>query len=285
MAYLKKYAICRPLLFAGLLILSCSTMVHAQKDTIQWRIVDWPPIYIVNGPYKGQGAGDELIKLFSGRMPEYHHEKVLMSNARFVAEARKGAHILNATGLPAAHLKTSIPSGIILPPQVIMRKDKLLLLNDLSEISLDELLGDKRFKAGVTFGRYGKLINPIIDRHKEKDWVNNTPSYINTIKMLFAERIDYTIEYPDVIQYFETIEGKKGRVNGIPIKEVMAFRPYFIGFVVCTDSQWGSRVLEKINRILKKERNTPHYRKIMLKWTDKDTHELLNTYLDEVFSK
>ena len=274
----------KALMLTALLFLALTETSRAQKDAIQWRITDWPPIYILEGPYKGQGAGDELIRLFAEQMPAYDHKTVPMNINRFYYEAKKGAKVLNAAGFPIAGVKASLPDSIIIPHQVIIRKDKARLPGSKDGIVLGELLSDKRFSAGITFGRYGPTLNQIVDKHKGEANIYSVTDYGNVFKMLFAGRFDYTIEYPPVIHYYEKLAQQEGRFLKLPIKEVAARHKYLVAYVIGPDNEWGDRVIAKINRIISEQRNTPRYREILLRWYDPAIRDQVSRYLDTVFA-
>jgi len=151
-------------------------------------------------------------------------------------------------------------------------------------VSLGKLLGDKRLTAGVTYGRYGPLLNPIVDRHKGESNIDYVTKYNNIIRMLFENRFDYIIEYPPVINYYEKLENKEGVVIKVPIKEVVELKPYFTAYVVCPKNEWGNRVIEKINKILLEERNTQRYREILLRWYNEEIRQQVGKYLESEFS-
>lgn len=283
----KKFIWC---ITAALLLAVLPPVLDARADkadrpVIQWRVMDWPPVYILDGPFKHKGAGDELIRLISSRMPAFHHERVVMSNARFNVEIQKGRHILNATGLPAEHLQNSFPNSILIGHQVIIREKAVELLESIQSVSLVSLLSDSRFSAAVSPNRYGPLLDPLIHPFLSKNWVSRTPNYIDVIRMLYAGRVDYIIEYPGVIRYYEAVHDIKKSTRNIPIKEVISYKPFYEGFVVGPKTQWGVKVMGQINGILIDIRNQPEYRLAILRWADPEYHEQMNWYMDKLFKK
>ena len=279
-----KMVICNILIVLILSFLMLPSPLMAQKDTITWRVTPWPPIYILEGPYKGQGVGDELIKFYSEQMPEYQHKTVIMNIKRFYHEAKKGSKVCNIAGFPIDGVQASLPNCIVVPHQVVIRKDKAHLLASKQIVSLDKLLSDKHLSAGVTFGRYGKVLNQIIDKHKGEEGIFSTTNYENILKMLFAGRIDYTIEYPPVIRYYERLEKKEDIVLNVPIKENSELQPYLIAYVIGPKNEWGNRIMAKVNRIILDQRNTERYRELLLRWYDEKTRRQVRGYLDIVFS-
>jgi uncharacterized protein (TIGR02285 family) len=274
-------------LFGGLafLLTGLAVPLSAQETTITWKISNWPPVYILEGPYAAQGAGDALIRFYAKRMPEYRHKTSNMSITRFYHEAQQGSRVCNVAGFPINGVLASLPNSVIVPHHIIIRRDKADLLTSTDQVSLKQLLSDQRLTAGLTRGRYGKLLNPIIDSQKESAHITHIPEYNNIIKMLFAGRIDYTIEYPPVIRYFEKLHDRDNEVLIIPIDEVVAAKPFLTAFVVCPQNQWGEQVIARVNRIIREERNSYRYREILLRWYDAQTRRQVGKYLDEAFAK
>lgn len=256
-----------------------------EPETIQWRVIDWPPVYILDGPLKGKGTGDELITLISKHLSEYSHERVIMSNARFDAQIQKGHKILNVTGLPAPHLINSIPTSIILPPHIIIRKDRIDEANPPKCFSLDDILSESGLIGGITKGRYGPGLNAVVNPHQHHPWIHQSPNYIDHIRMLYAGRIDYTIEYPSIVRYFEMTHEKMQVTTAVPICELSKSRPYVTGHVLCPKTDWGEKMVERINRIIKEERKTKTYRSMLLRWASEENLPRYNGYLDELFSQ
>ena len=54
------------------LILITIPSFHAlTKEQLIWRVIDWPPFYILHGEDKGQGIYDQLISSMINYLPEY----------------------------------------------------------------------------------------------------------------------------------------------------------------------------------------------------------------------
>jgi hypothetical protein len=149
------------------------------KDTIQWRVTDWPPGHITEGPYKNQGTFDSIIRYLEGRMPEYHHSRINMTYKRLIAEIKKGINVCYVSATPRDYAYMSVTDVIELPHRIFIRKDKLHYIENMRSVSLDELLNNKRLKAGVNSGRYSKTLNAIFDKHEGQENLFDVPNYIN----------------------------------------------------------------------------------------------------------
>lgn len=257
-------------------------MVLLAKDTITWRLNDWPPAYILTGPFKGKGVMDEFLKIYIEQLPEYNHKKVEMTLSRFHREAKKGNKVCHVGTFPEEFLEMSIPFYVVLPHQIIIRKDKLHLLKDEEPISLHKLLKNKKLFTAISQGRYGEHINSILDQYRGQMNIVDIPAYSNINEMLLKGRIDYVIEFDVNINYLEKIKNRFDKVVAIDIREVLEKTPYLKVYSGCSKTKWGQQVIEKLNKIILEIRNTPQYYEIMERWYSKKNRKTLRKYLQEV---
>jgi len=52
------------------------------KEEVVWRVLDWPPFYILEGQDQDNGLFDNMIQLIIEKMPEYDHKKIVMTTPR-----------------------------------------------------------------------------------------------------------------------------------------------------------------------------------------------------------
>jgi uncharacterized protein (TIGR02285 family) len=60
------------------------------EETINWHKSVSPPSFILEGPMKGKGSKDLLVKFYQERMPNYQHQNKLSNLTRFISETKKG---------------------------------------------------------------------------------------------------------------------------------------------------------------------------------------------------
>lgn len=253
------------------------------KDTIQWRVFDWPPGYITEGPYKNQGTFDSIIRYLEGRMPEYHHSRINMTYKRLIAEIKKGTNVCCVAMTPRDYAYMSVTDVIELPHRIFIRKDKLHYIENMRSVSLDELLNNKRLKAGVNSGRYSKTLNAIFDKHEGQENLFDVPNYISTIKMLFTGRVDYMVEYSSIIKYYEKEMNQENIVTAIVIKEIEN-ESHIVGTVACPKNEWGKTVIDRVNQVLLKGRTTPEYMEGLLRWYEGSDRETIKAIYKKNFS-
>ncbi len=71
-------------------------------------------------------------------------------------------------------------------------------------------------------------------------------------KLLDAGRIDYFVDYPFMIKYYEKVNKIKFKVVSVRMKKNALFYNFF---VICNRTKNGKKVIAKVNQILKNNTN------------------------------
>ena len=135
---------------------------------------------------------------------------------------------------------------------------------------------------GTSYGRYPKKLNAIIGNHLNKKNVINLPNYVSLIKMLFSGRVDYVIEYPSIMAFFEKNLSSSGMVTGLNIKETENI-PYVLVRVGCPKTDWGRKVIDKVNKILLRDRKKEEYLEPLLRWYGEEDQKKLKELYNQLF--
>jgi len=254
------------------------------KETVTWRVTDWPPFYILEGPDKGKGIYDEIISMMSQHIPEYDHVTMRMNTSRVRAQWRLGDNVCHPSVLVGETINTqSLVNSILLPHRVIAHREQASLLSK-DEVIVDQLLADTRFRGGVTPGRYTSTLNNIVERHKELRHLYKHPNYERLIKMLFSKGLDYIIEYPPIITYTAKQMGLDNPTKSIGIQETKE-EPYILVAVGCTKNAWGKAMIDKIDQVLKQESQHPDFLESRLKWYDEASRKILRKLYQDLYFK
>ncbi|MCW9032603.1 MAG: hypothetical protein OQJ97_00170 [Rhodospirillales bacterium] len=258
-------------------------------ETLVWGTVDFPPGYITKGSEKGQGYGDLMDKFMAEKLPQYDHQTTIYPNWERQFLYMKPGPLLCTSILwyrppeERASLKgsylLSAPSGVFFQHDVIVHKNKRHLFGE--EVSFKELLHNQ----GLYFGYnrpYGITYNRILadylgispgieldamdtlERlqylHKAKNiHVRSGSNMINgMLKMLLANRVDYTLEYDFMIKYQRKEMEFGDQLVSIPVKEVkdkISWLAY-----ACSDTPQGEKAIAAINKVLKLYRDTEEFK-------------------------
>lgn len=250
--------------------------VHA-KETVLWRVTDWPPFYILDGPNKGKGLYDQLIAMMAKKMPEYEHKRLVASTDRVRQEWLMGNNICHPSVIPGEYSVHSVMNSILPSHRLIVHESKAHMFKGRT-ISLGSLLADKSLRGGITPSRYSGAINEIVDKHVLSGHLTEKQKYKNMVKMVLENRVDYIIEYPVIVDYMARTMGLPNTTRSYRISETES-APFIFVVTGCTPNEWGRKMIERINTILKEEAKNPQFLSQRLHWFDKTDR----TDLEEVY--
>ena len=265
------------MLIVSLAILFSPVMVRGE-DTITWLKTDFPPVSIPEGKDAGEGIMDKIIDLMISDLPDYHHQSRVANIKRIMTEFEQGQDVC-AGGFIITEERSEIgyfskyPSTFLPPVQIVIRREDRKIFESSGIRSLEDLLMNKSLKLGLSSKMaYGKKIDSLVEKHKAKANIffrHGDDITKSLLRMLLKKRIDYTIAYPWMVEYMLKPE-QVDKLTFIPVKETQV---PIMHYVMCSKTDWGLRVIEKINAILKKERPTKRYRSIFEKWLPKSEIE------------
>lgn len=256
------------------------------ESTIVWRVVDWPPFYILDGSQKNTGLYDSIVEFLIINMPEYQHVKRPMNTSRALYEIKQGKNVCHPSVLPDTQAHLSHVNSFLLPHRVVFNNHSL---HDIKKhvdhngrISLRSLFGSD-LHGGVAPGRYSDTINQLIGEYMEVANFSVTPKYDSLVKMLVNRRVDYIIEYDPVVAYFEKVRVIKEPVHSYGITEMgkETFLPVHIG---CPNNDWGRKVIADVNRVLSVEFSTPDFLGKRLRWYNDESLNKLRAIYQEYYT-
>lgn len=258
-------------------------------NTLMWRLADLSPTYIRSGKYQGQGNGEGIIDILSKNLPDYTHTREYMPVARFLRITKRGDNYcypsFQKNNEREETLYFSIPALVTPGFQVAIRKqDWQSKFKGAGRISFASLLQNKNLVLGIFPGRsYSPALDGILNAFAKKHVFHRQAMDTSKglVKMLARNRIDYMIIKSPSLQWELTLLNND-EIIGLPIIETP---PFYIGHVVCTKNEWGKQVIEKVNRILKRERNTKAYRHVVERWVGKYQLKLLRAYYRQLIAE
>lgn len=260
-------------------LISFSITIHS-KETIIWRVTDWPPMYILEGPDKGKGLYDELITMFQKALPEFNHKNVVMNTTRAVRQMDKGDNYCHTSVMmKRVKGKYSISklNSILLAHRIIIRSDKKGLIDNPSIMSIDDLIQNPILKGGLTSFRTHNALKKY-EKDKEKlKLMYIEGAYKQMLHVLFLGRVDYTIQYTPVVRYHEKQFKKLGITDYIDIKESLS-DPYINVYTACADTEIGRKVISKVDKVIEAERLKKKLEEIQLRWYDEKSKTRLKSY-------
>ncbi len=277
---------------AALLILVChAALAGAQSETapreLIWIYPDFPPYNIATGANAGKGDADLVMQLLSQKIPGYHYRAVVAPPPRIFLEMRHRqlACTPDLLKTPAREKFIAFSSLPSMPPAILTLTVPRTLRPTLPEdrpLSLKSALEEKGMTIGAARGRsYGPDVDRLLRSHQSKvHYRSGDDIYRGLLSMLLAHRVHGVLGYAREANFVSQAMGIRDRVAIIPLKERT---PQQMGYVGCSDTQWGRTFIRQVDKVLERERPTARYRQIMERWlTEESKPEFRRTY-DKVF--
>lgn len=258
---------------------SCLLLAGAAsaKDTIVWMELDFPPSFVAQGPDRGMGYSDVAMQIAIQSLPEYLHEKVFVNPPKAIENLRTKPNYcgsgLNRNAERETFMEFSVPFVKRLPNQLIIMKESLPRLRPYIDANgradFAQLINDESLKMGYHKERsYGPNIDPVINEKPRAHLIHRPANDLTLgfLHMLKAKEIDYIIESPDSLRYFQRRGNYRGAFWLFPIKNADALLPVYFA---CPKSALGKEVIRKINTII--QAHTSELEAAYLYWVSEET--------------
>jgi len=279
------------LFFATLLFMELHPTLSHARDSVTWMEADAPPFFIHEGQHKGQGYEDIITKILMENLPEYNHDRMTANLSRHYYTFKKGEKVCNVgmykTPEREQFLYFSIPSFFTLPTVLIIRKERFTDFGGSKTVRLQSLLASGKIVLGTAKNRsYGTYVDKILDANKKQGNIfvfESEELSRNFFQMLKLGRVDALISLPEEAVYQAEQLGMKDEIMTLTIEENQVGYDSWFGYVACSKTPWGKKLIEKINRILVEQRPTEQYRAAYERWLDKSSLETYRSLYNNIF--
>lgn len=261
-------------------IIKNTAQKNTGQKTIIWLKSNVPTSTITNGKHKNQGTGDLTANMIIEQLNQYQHTWTNTNYPRIFTFLAQKENYCASGIIPTPERKKyayfSLPQILIPPHRLITTRENLHLFQKIQQhqntesMSLAYLLKHHpELTMGLVVGRsYGKQIDTLTERyHYAHNIVKRTGQDPTTgiLRMLAAGRIDYTIEYAPMLEYFSDDNPQFPSLVSLPINEA---NDYVLASIACSKNAFGKQAIEKINHAIKKLRNSARYREVQEHWLD-----------------
>jgi uncharacterized protein (TIGR02285 family) len=287
-------------LVAACLGASAAQAAPPPADTIRWVAQDVPPhfSFIQGRPPRAiaelwLGEVDGFMRVLLARMPEFRHEFVEASTARYETESRRGQtlcstmHVRTPERLAWAYFSHLYPPLVSREIHVIVRRE---LHGQLSQgrpqdgrVQLSDLLKREDLRLLVARDRaFGAQIDTLLARHTVPRQAVGAQLSTQLLDMLRAGRMDYTLEYPAVVQDYLKRAGDPGALVALPMAEGLSTP---LATVSCSRTPAGKRHIEAIDAAVRALAREPGREAWVKEWrgdrASPQDMRRLNAYMDE----
>lgn len=269
------------IMLSGLPVFSNPVSNSGDNHTITWYRAFFPPVTIPEGPDAGTGFFDRVTQVLTGQMPGYEHDHETANFKRIITELKKEKNIccpsLYKTAAREKYIAFSIPAMVVLPNVVITRKAHHLkflpYLEKDKKINLSRLLQDNKLTLGISNGRkYSGGIDEILAHSTGSANIvvrSGDDVFKGLLRMLLAGRVDYILGYPIEAKYFLRDTAQLDEIQIYVIAENKI--SFTIGHVGCPKTEWGKKVIQLIDTVLKDHRQTEEFLGFYEHWLDDET--------------
>lgn len=280
--------------------LSSVAAAAGEAGTLRWLVQDLPPHfhYELGHPpqtpadLRGSGEIEGFMRLLIARMPEYRHEFVEAGTSRYELMSRGGStlcslfHLRTPERLEWAYFSHTYPTLVSRQLHAVVRRDNLarVLRRRDADGSLDlgALLQRADLRGLLARDRaYGPHIDDELVRHPLPRLAVGGASN-RLLDMLRAGRMDYTLEYPSVVDDYLQRVGAPGVLVSVPLQAGISTP---LATVSCSRTPEGRRAIEAIDAAVRRLAAEPRREEWLRAWRgpafDPRDLERLNRYMDE----
>ncbi len=217
------------------------------------------------------GVVYEAQHLLEQNLPELQHRYVISTPSRLLHEMKSGVPRCSTLLLRNPELDSVayfVPYLPILPIQLVVRSDMLGKLPiEEGRVSFEQLLQHSEWRGALVEKRgYPSELQPLLDLGLAKGsitTINSPSSGSNLLSMISYGRLDYSLEYPVVVQHFSETTALRKPLTTVLIAENIQMSS---AGLYCTRTAWGKGAATQLDQAIRNiisnpEQLLPMYRK------------------------
>lgn len=284
----------------SLALLPCAARAAEPLPTLHWLVQDVPPHFSYVRPGQvpqtvediGQGELDGFLRILVRRMPQYRHVLVEMPFTRFELQARQGQTLCSVLHVKTPERLAWLWFSHLYPPlfsrqlHVVVHKDRLAQFETAvtgQPLQLADLLQRQDLVGLLPRDRaFGPRIDALLKQAGDgapRTVVTNRNMHL--LHMLRARRMDFTLEYPSVVDEFLRLNGGDDLVK-LPLAEGRSTQ---LATVACTRSAEGRQHIEAIDAAVRRLAQEKDRDAWLRSWRreplDEQDRQRVNRYMDE----
>jgi uncharacterized protein (TIGR02285 family) len=268
-----------------LALLVAALSAHADDGVIEWQLYNQPPLSMLDGPNRGQGALNlGLNQQLLPRLTQYRHHfnEVPIKRLLLALKTQPNACAfgLFKTAEREAYMQFSLPVLPQLPPGVVVRRAELEALQPFitrdGALRLKDWLASGSGRLGVTDGRsYGaavdELLQPLRGSPRVPVVAADAPMR-NLLQMVALGRLEMAVSLPYEPRYLELAEGLEARsLRYLPLAEQPR---QLVGYAACAKGPFGETAIKRINAVLARPEVQAALVGYYERWLDEDSRQL-----------
>jgi uncharacterized protein (TIGR02285 family) len=257
------------------------------KPQLNWLQTDWPPHQIVSGPYQGQGTFDLLQQHINKLMPQFEHHNQLVSLPR-LEQAFQSAQTTSCTVGAlysednAANRLYSVPMAVG-PALAVGYLAGALIEHPASQadgIVLETLAVDPALTGVYQPNRlYPQAISAVLQQPGINLSDYSFTSEVNAAALLASGRVNYVIEYPQRMKYYNQLLPEPAALEH---RAIVGANVASVTFVSCTNDETGRAAIHAVNQALQELWQQASYIEAMQYWLDDSARRRMSTEISRL---
>ncbi len=249
---------------------------------VTWALYDAPPFMIADGPERDGGIFDRIRHLLDARLSNGSAPTLRAPFPRVVASLKAGADLCFIGGVKTPEREHfavfSLPVAMFYPLRIVVRPSERGRFEAEGKLSLARLLADRSLR--TSFLRDRALGGPIDTLVREAAQAGIHSEFGEAFRMLLTDRLDYLVEYSAIAAYQAKRLEPEGAIAALPFDEAPA---PLLSRVMCPNTDWGRRLVARIDDVLRVERTTPAFRQIVEAWAEESDRATIREVYDRTF--
>ena len=277
----------RPLLV--FLLLTLGTDLRADSPEIIWGTSPWPGLVNLRDGQPHSGIIVDLLQQVTAHLPQYRHRVQLVNLSRGLEQLKQaGTTCLLPTIRTAERDQLGHYVGLFvaMPHQLLVRSsDRTRFAAAPQEVSLRALLQQPNLRGGLIQDRsYGPALDALLNDPSVQPRllrIQTSSAGNNLFDMLEHGRIDYLLEYAEVIQYVQQ-QGGASDLTLLPLQE--ASTPLVSG-IYCSRTPAGARLIRQIDDIARQPEVIAYFQQAQKAYVPAATLKHYQAWLDKFFAQ
>jgi len=275
------------LTFAIMALASLLPQTEQKAATVVWLQTDWAPHQIVEGPFQGQGTFDVLQQRLTALLPQYQHQLRLTSLGRIEPYFLNTTETVCATGALYTEERTktryySLPLAIgpgfsinyVAGSFVESLLDQHWQLDVRKLVQHPELLG-----AYQPNRYYPEVVLQAITQSGSTLLASAFTSELNAAALLLSKRVDYVIEYPERIQFYQRTLQAQQVIESAALLDAL---PHSVTYITCNKTALAEDVINDINKVIPDLWLAEDYAEVLFYWLDQNAVKILQPKFVEI---
>ena len=255
------------LTLACLMVLTMGFARAEGGETIRWMLTGVPPKFVPDGPFRGQGYGEQQVAFLSKRLPQFDHKLELVTPARLWHEMQAGQGIcsIDIASLPEREKWAVFSRRVTSTPsyRLLVMKERLPEFAEFRDaeglIDLALLGASERFTGIYVAGRhYMPEINAFIEDPSRKMRIDSMSASTRIFEMVASRRGDFSFSTVIEMNYFNAMNATAPPGGkALPALVMLGIKGAVAqvhGHIACSRDPLGLKMMQAIDRLLEDER-------------------------------